>query len=76
MLFRRWTLKVPFIDTHVLCYRIMKDKNIASRGKIFLQIIFHNKWGRMFFQFLIYSFALKIRQTFSIQKHHEAIKYR
>ena len=54
----------------------MKDKNIASRGKIFLQIIFRNKWGRMFFQFLIYSFALKIRQTFSIQKHHEAMKYR
>ena len=52
----------------------MKDKNIASRGKIFLQIIFCNKWGRMFFQFLI--FALKIRQTFSIQKHHEAIKYK
>ena len=54
----------------------MKDRNAASRGKIFLQIIFHNKWGGMSFQFLIYSFALKIRQTFSIQKHHEAIKYR
>ena len=54
----------------------MKDRNTASRGKIFLQIIFHDKRGRMFFQFLIYSFALKIRQTFSIQKHHEAIKYK
>ena len=37
----------------------MKDRNTASRGKIFLQIIFHDKRGRMFFQFLIYSFALK-----------------
>ena len=35
------------------------NRNIAFCVKIFLQIIFDNKWGGMFFQILIYSFPKK-----------------
>ena len=35
------------------------DRNIAFCVKVFLQIIFDNKWGGMFFQILIFSFPMK-----------------